>query len=293
MRAAIIGGDKRMLYAARAFYDSGFDVSITGFDDLHSDCGIEIAALDQAIRRADILVLPVPCARDGMISAPYSANAIAADRVLDAAGSRPVYVGMKRRLPKTNARVYDYAAREDFAYGNAALTAEGALAVAVQEYEGALFGARVLVCGFGRIGRILARDLNVLGARVTVAARKTTDRAYAEVLGYRSTDFSFAEKYDYDLVFNTVPAPVLHARALDAVGDNALLIDLASAPGGVDFGYAASHGITALHALSLPGRLSPAAAGRMIKDTIIKIIKEEDGGKEETGLCHDRLVLHL
>lgn len=293
MKVAVIGGDKRMLYAAKAFYDSGFDVSISGYDNLESLCGIEILPEHPALSQADIAVLPVPCVRQGRIFAPYCERAISPHSLLPYIGDKAVFCGMSAKLGIPLPRVFDYSVREDFAYRNAVLTAEGALETAMREYEGSIFGARTLVCGMGRISRILSRYLTALGAQVTVAARKPADRAYAAALGMRTTDFSFAEKYNYDLIFNTVPAPVLHARALDAVGENAVVIDLASAPGGVDFDYAKAHGITAVHALSLPGRCAPAAAGRIIKDTIINIIKEEDGGKDKTGLCDDGLLLHL
>ena len=81
-------------------------------------------------------------------------------------------------------QLYDYAAREDFAILNAVPTAEGAVELAMQHYEGTVFGSRSLVVGFGRIGRLLAKMLHALGSDVTVSARKPSDFAYIEALGY-------------------------------------------------------------------------------------------------------------
>ena len=45
-------------------------------------------------------------------------------------------------------------------------------------------GSRVLVIGYGRVGRLLAHRLKGLGARVTVSARSFRDLAWIEAYGY-------------------------------------------------------------------------------------------------------------
>ena len=59
MKAAVIGGDKRMLFAAKEFLSEGFDVSIAGFDRLLSLCDIRVTDIDTACAWADIVILPV------------------------------------------------------------------------------------------------------------------------------------------------------------------------------------------------------------------------------------------
>jgi dipicolinate synthase subunit A len=56
-----------------------------------------------------------------------------------------------------------------------------------------------------------------------------------------------------------------------------LLIDLASAPGGVDIVAAKKHGLAVTHALSLPSKTAPASAGEIIAESILNIIEEELG----------------
>ena len=46
-------------------------------------------------------------------------------------------------------------------------------------------------------------------------------------------------------------------------------------PGGVDFDSAQRMGITAIHALSLPGKVAPKTSGEIIKNTIFNILEEE------------------
>lgn len=63
-------------------------------------------------------------------------------------------------------------------------TAEGAIQLAMEELPITLHGARVLVIGYGRLGRVLADRLAGLKARVSVAARRYADLAWAENCGY-------------------------------------------------------------------------------------------------------------
>ena len=159
---------------------------------------------------------------------------------------------------------------------NALPTAEGAIQIAMEELPITLHDARVLVIGFGRLGQALAPRRRALGARVWVAARRYAQRAAAESMGLGSEGIHRLPDWlcGYDLVLNTVPAPVLGARELNALKERALVIDLASKPGGVDFSAAAELGVKAIWALSLPGKVAPVTAGLAIKSTIYNILTE-------------------
>ena len=74
-----------------------------------------------------------------------------------------------------------YARREEYRIANARLTAEGA--IALLRPETGLSGAHVLLLGYGRIARLLARELQKAGALVTAAARSAEQRAWAEAEG--------------------------------------------------------------------------------------------------------------
>ena len=80
--------------------------------------------------------------------------------------------------------IRDYFAREELAVANAVPTAEGAVQIAMEQLPITIHGARVLVVGFGRVGRALAQRLAALGAKVTVAARRYESLAWAQASGY-------------------------------------------------------------------------------------------------------------
>lgn len=130
--------------------------------------------------------------------------------------------------------------------------------------------------GYGKIGKILSKDLFGMGAQTYAMARKHADLAMIESHGYEPLPFTSLKDRvgDFDIIFNTVPAMVMDNEVLSRVGKDALVIDLASKPGGVDFEAAKEHGVRVIWALSLPGKIAPITSGAIIKDTIMNIISE-------------------
>ena len=88
---------------------------------------------------------------------------------------------------------------------------------------------------------------------------------------------------DFDAVINTVPAPVLPRALLQQLPGGALIIDLASLPGGTDFSAAEELGLRAEHALALPGRCAPQTAGALIAQTVLAILEERDPDERSTA----------
>jgi dipicolinate synthase subunit A len=161
--------------------------------------------------------------------------------------------------------------RDDVAILNAIPTAEGAIMLAMQHTAFTLHDARCLVLGYGRVGMTLARALNGLGARVYVGVRNREQVARA----FESSHHPFAltqlehEVQRADLIFNTIPAPILNADVLAHVQKHVFILDLASRPGGTDFRYCDKRGIQAMLALGLPGKVASDTAGRILARAIV------------------------
>ncbi len=284
---AVIGGDLRQVQLAEALAEIGYPVHIYGFD-----CGVELsekllpgATLEQAMKPADCVILPLPYSVDGLnINAPFCRGKISVDIVLGAVEHRQTVVGGRlsekvfELAGRRGFKMVDYFEREELAVLNAVPTAEGAIQLAMEELPITLHDSRCLIIGFGRIGKVLARDLQGLGAKVTVAARKCSDHAWVRACAY--TAVGTAQLADVlpnmDVVFNTAPAMVLDERLLKKLSPKCLVIDLASKPGGVDFAAAQSIGVKTIWALSLPGKVAPVTSGQVIKDTVLNILEEAE-----------------
>ena len=161
-----------------------------------------------------------------------------------------------------------YARREEYQIANARLTAEGA--AALLRPETGLSGAHVLILGYGRIGRLLAREMQKAGSLVTCAARNAAQRAWAQAEGCEALplDALSAALGGFDVLVNTVPAPVLTEPLLSLVRRDAVLLELASAPGGIDAAAAHERGLRFLRAPGLPAKYDPDAAAKILRDAV-------------------------
>lgn len=279
MKIAVLGGDKRMLFAARAFADEGHEVYVAGFDDLLSLCEICVCDEAKAAANCDIAVLPVRPMKDGVLNAPFLKKKIKMDDLLRSLGDKPIFTGFAEQIePYAIGKVYDYAAQDDFTVKNAELTAEGAVGILIRDYEGSVCDTDILVTGYGRIGKVLARFLKAIGAKVTVAARKAADREEIAENGWTPVDYPDIAYEKYRVIINTVPALVMDKTAIENMRDDVFIIELASAPGGFDLKSVTERDLSYIFASGLPGKTAPLAAGNIIKDTIMNILKRDSLG---------------
>jgi dipicolinate synthase subunit A len=78
-------------------------------------------------------------------------------------------------------------------------------------------------------------------------------------------------------IFNTAPALVLGEALLEGAAPEATIIDIAAAPGGVDFEAAKQLGLCAKLCPGLPGKYAPRAAGESVAQTARIILEEQEG----------------
>lgn len=278
----IIGGDSRQIALADSIASDGFTVLADGFEHVEFADQVRKAGLEEIVENCENIILPLPVTADGShVRMEYSSEKIVLDDAFAALmRGKEVFGGMMGRLYQTSeiwatVNTYDYYTREEFAIRNAVPTAEGAIAIAMREYPGTVNGSRCLVTGFGRVGKTLAWMLHGIGAKVTASARRQSDIAWIESCGCESVlTEHICEGDSYDVIFNTVPAVIFNRRVLSRIKGKPLLIDLASPPGGVDYAAAEKIGVRTIHALSLPGKAAPKAAGEIMKNTIYNILEE-------------------
>lgn len=151
---------------------------------------------------------------------------------------------------------------------NAAITANCALQIAAEKLPIVFSGCAVLVIGWGRIGKCLGQMLKALGAKVTIGARKPSDRAIVSALGYETVDTADLGKTvaRYRLIFNTVPEEILSEADLKKC-NSCVKIDLASRRG------LASDDV--IWAKGLPGVYAPESSGALIAGTVLRYLGEE------------------
>lgn len=183
---------------------------------------------------------------------------------------------LKEAALKYGFRLIEYGNIPSFVEENGAITAEGALQIAMRHRLRTLRGSDVLVIGYGGIGKPLSAMLKSLGADVSVAVRREEQLWILKGEGYRpvlSKDLlQFAG--EYDVIFNTAPQLLLTRPVLEQMSPGVLIVDLASRPGGVDWKTAREMELKAVHALALPGQLTPVSGAIAIQHAIYQICEE-------------------
>ena len=257
MQFGVIGGDRRQAELLRLLRADGHTAAAYGIGG-ESDWEGAVSA--------PAVILPLPLCTEGdtlnIDGEHRGAGALfrhlRRDQILLAGQVKPAQMTLAREL---GLNLIDYFRREELTVANAAATAEGAIAVLMQESDRMLLGSRCLVLGYGRIGKQLSSRLAALGAQVSAAARRPEDWAWICACGFRAVDIGALETAgaDYDFVVNTVPAPVAGEAWLRQLPPGCICVDLASVRG-IDHKAGERLGIPVIWARGLPGKLVPRSA---------------------------------
>lgn len=252
----IIGEDARSMYLRKMYMSEGKEI------------------VDY--NKADYIIAPIPFSRDGV---KITGEIINCNELINSIQNKVLFTGaisnnIKEKL--SNVKYYDLMDLDEVAVMNAIPTAEGAIYEAIKNSNITLSGSNVLVTGYGRIGKILCEMLKGLNTKVYCEARNKKDIAFIEAMGYNSIYIddlnSYLPKMDY--IFNTIPVVLLNESNLKYINKECTIIDLASAPGGIDFELAKSMNLNVIWALSLPSKVAPKSAAKYLKDAIDDIIEK-------------------
>ena len=276
----IVGGDLRQLYMERYLKDLGYrvrSVYLTPSDENTQE------NLNGLILKSDFIILPLPVSRDkANINTTLSEKTLSAEAFTQAVRrGNIIFAGMiddkfRTELEMKGAVVHDYFKREELSFSNAVPTAEGVVAVIKDNFPFTIHSSSAAVTGYGKCASAAAALLKAMNCRVTVAARNPAQLARARADGHRVCFLKDLPEHadSFDIIINTVPAPVIGRNVLNRVKKDVLLIEIASAPFGIDFDCAREMDLKVVKASSLPGKTAPATAGKVIADTVIQMIKE-------------------
>lgn len=278
-RFIVIGGDLRQVYLANYLCAKGHSVITYGINhsQLSKSC-IPASAFAQLIAPNTHVVLPLPVTKDGTnLFINDTEHPVSLEEVKECVTpENTVFGGVIPKALSADFKYrgipfYDLMADSAVAIRNGIATAEGAIAHAVLDSCITLHHAPVLVLGYGRCGKILADKLKGMSAAVSICARNSSDLALGESLGFGIVPFSQLKRHlkKYKFIFNTIPAPVLTSSCLDKIKSDAVIIDIASVPGGTDFNYAKKKGINAKLYLGIPGKTAACTSGHILAEAIL------------------------
>lgn len=281
----IIGGDLRQLACAKSLREKGYDVKLYGFFDIYLKDLPKSTSFTEDLIRADYVLLPLPVTKDGeTLNTPLWDGKISLSQITGTLRDDTVVFGgmINDEHLLHRPSVFDYAKQEDFLIKNAQITAEGAFNIVFSETPFSVYGSKLLITGYGRIGKILANIAKTLGAETFVAARNTRDLAWIELSGCKAVRYDTLTELlpQFDIILNTVPHRIFKKEQIAAIQADCLFVDLASVPGGIDWEAAKQAGLKTIWALSLPGKVAPFSSGKIISDTLTNLLEQKIENKD-------------
>lgn len=306
---AIVGGDKRQIYMAKKLLENGYSVITYGLNISDSDISdfnisdtnisdtsifqtsldcsyakdltvndLTVNSLADAIESSKVILTPIPISKDkkNILSATKEADLTLTNLMSLLKEGHMLYGGcLTKELMEycDNLGIFyeDFMEQEEVTLYNTIATAEGTIAEAIINSTINLHGSSCLILGYGRCAKTLAEKLKTLCGSVTIAARSTLALSEANTSSYQVLPLSELEEHiaDYQFIFNTIPALILNENLLEASRKDVLIIDIASAPGGVDFPAAKRLGRTAKLCLGLPGKYAPEASADFLTSYLL------------------------
>lgn len=283
---SVVGGDLRIVNLVEMLVKDGYTVYSYGLElseELSSLEGVEMCpTVEEVISASDVVIGPIPVTSDRRnLSMPFSNVKLPVEEFVNKFNAKNLISGTiaeeyKKILLDKNINYIDLQKREEFTVLNTISTAEGTIQIAMEETSRTIHGSKILVMGFGRIGKVLAKMLDGIGAKVYCEARKNEDIAWIKAYGYEPIHLNDLNENlgKFDIIINTIPFQVLDEERLDLVKKDVILIDIASNPGGIDRNVAKKKDLKLIWALSLPGKVAPVTSAEFIKETIYHVLKE-------------------
>lgn len=279
-----IGGDERQRYAAEALSEY-INVNTVGtiFEGIKKSNVKSFDNVQKALYETSAIILPLPAA--------LSEKEVAFTELIASTiklNKNPYVIGgkispyLKGILEMHDIKYSDYCENESFALKNAYITAEGAVHLAMTSIKDALRSSKCAVIGYGRIGRALSEMLKSFHPEITVWARRDEALTLAEENGFMIEKISGGGKSlsklsnGADIIFNTVPERIFSNELLISIPKNTVLMELASAPGGFDPDIATHCELKFVDGRGIPGKYAPKAAGRVVSDSILQYLKQEE-----------------
>jgi dipicolinate synthase subunit A len=280
---AIIGGDMRQSYLVKELSAQ----SSVAYYALSTPpiLGEQFSSLSAICEQSACIIAPIPLSKDGVSlnQSTYEETLPLQELLSHLQSGQLFFAGCIPKEFESAAKqkgviVFDFMKNSSLAIFNSIATAEGAICEAIQHSPINLHGSVCAVLGYGKCGQTLAKFLQNFSTKLYIVDVKIEELAKAHLLTEHVGTMEDCERWigNFDFIFNTIPSLVLSSDLLMNTKPDVTIIDIASAPGGVDFSAAQKMGISAFLCSGLPGKYAPASSASAIR----KIIE-----KKEDNLC--------
>lgn len=233
--------------------------------------------LEEALNKNDMIVTGVPISKDKKyIVANYTNLKIKLD-FLQNLKNKILISGMipdkyEKILKENKNYVVDLLKNEDYIIFNAKITVEGIIKYLIENTKTSLFNSKILVLGYGRIGKILCNVLKSFTENIycVTYSKEETEIARANTINVILEEDLEKFLKNFEIIINTVPKIILDSKKLNMLYKEAFVLDVASKPGGIDQDFAQKNKINYMWKLGIPSEISPIECAKKIQNEIYK-----------------------
>lgn len=285
MEVLVLGGDMRYIEVIEKL-SSKYNVSIVGYKNTFINNlvkNLDISDVD--VSKYDVILLPINGVMDkNLISCRFNNNPIKLPRdfFVDSKDNVLIFSGIPTpnldyMLEVSNRSCVYMMKDKDVIRENAVPTVEGIIADVINNTDKTLNDSSVLVFGYGNIGTLLVKYLEMLGASVSVSIIKESDKELLDSMGisnfysYNREDLISGIK-GVDIIINTVPSTVISDNLIRFINPDAYVLDVASHPHGIDQEVLAEYFIKSKLYLGIPGKIAPKTSGKILSKKISKVM---------------------
>lgn len=284
-KIGIIGGDLRLIFLSILLAKEKnivYTYAQETAEILKNEKNINFCEnMAELIKESELIIGPIPFSKNNIeINSAYSNKKVMIQDLMSNLKNRELIAGsinpkIYEQANENNVKIIDIMKNEKLTILNTIATAEGAIKELIANTDIIIHGAKILILGYGRVAKTLAQKLKGIDAKVTIAARKEEALAWGYTYGFNVVNINSIEEKlaNYDIIVNTVPELILGKQQIKNIKSKTYLLDISSAPGGIDFEEANKNNIKAELALGLPGKYAPYTTAKFIKEVIEELCK--------------------
>ena len=285
MNILVLGGDLRYLEIINNL-SSKYNVDVVGYKNTYINDKVKNICIDNIdIGEYDVIIFPINGVMEkNMIYCRFNNTSIELDKNILVGTKEDVLIfsgistpNLEEMLSISNRKCVYMMKDENVVRRNAIPTVEGIIADVIVNTEMTIDNSNILVFGYGNIGQILVKYLNLLGANVTVAIIEKNDEAILKGIGiesFYSNDYdSLIKKISStDVIINTVPSTIIDDSFIKYINRECYVLDVASHPHGINREILDEFFIKNKLYLGIPGKIAPKTSGKILSKKIDEVM---------------------
>lgn len=285
MNVLVLGGDLRYLEVIENL-SSKYSVDVVGYKNTYINDYVHNIGIDNVdIGMYDVIIFPINGVMEkNLINCRFNNTPIKLndDFLVNSKKDVLIFSGISSpcldNMLKISNRDCIYMMKDkEVIRENAIPTVEGIIADLVLNTEKTIDDSSVLVFGYGNVGQVLVKYLNMLGADVTVSVIEPDDIKILDTIGincFYSNSYSDLIKYikSTDIIVNTVPDKVIDNSLIKYINKDCYVLDIASHPHGIDREVLDEFFIRNKLYLGIPGKIAPKTSGKILSRKINNVL---------------------